>query len=378
MVATVLSGGRTEPLVRRSGGRRYPRRPRSTSWILARVAEVVRETDQATSLWLERFDDGRWEFQPGQFLQVELMVAGALERRAYSISGWSPDHQRVRLTVKRLPGGRVSPILQGLASSGGRLRVAGPSGRFTASAGPGAPRQLLLIGGGSGITPLWSIARSVLDSEPTSRVSLLYGNRSREETIFAAEIDRSCARHPGRFEVRHVLAEPCADLPDARVGILDSSVLASELDRLLASAAIRPEPFLCGPPPVMAAARAELLARGYAAGEIREERFSSPSLLRQRQLGSRTPERLTVLGIEPTGSVEVLPGQTLLSAAQQAGLPLRSSCTMGGCGACKVALRAGEVELAEPNCLTAEERDGGQILPCVAHPRSAVTVEVSA
>jgi ferredoxin-NADP reductase len=155
MVATVLTGGHPEPLIRRSrthvGWRTRRASANAPSW-LAQVVEVVAETPSAGSLWLERVDGGRIDFLPGQFLVVEVVVDGASLRRAYSISSASSDGRRVRITIKRAPGGRASSFLTETVRVGHRLPVHGPSGRFTAGSGPDG-RHVLMIGGGAGSPP---------------------------------------------------------------------------------------------------------------------------------------------------------------------------------------------------------------------------------
>jgi ferredoxin-NADP reductase len=235
------------------------------------------------------------------------------------------------------------------AEVGMRLQVLGPSGEFTA--GVGAGRHLVAIAGGSGITPIMSIARSVLAAEPESRVTLVYGNRTEADVIFAAELARMMAASGGRFAVEHVLGER---MEVACVADADGY-------------------FVCGPEPMMVAARARLLAMGVDAARIKEERFSAPARRQEAQVTSAQPVTIRRAGVAM--DVIVPAGQTLLDAGLAAGVPMKLSCAMGGCGACAVRLTAGEVVMDEPNCLGDAERARGLVLACVARPLSPCTVE---
>jgi ring-1,2-phenylacetyl-CoA epoxidase subunit PaaE len=175
--------------------------------------------------------------------------------------------------------------------------------------------------------------------------------------------------------LRHVLAEPHADLA-CGVGLLDETVLAAELGGLETFADLPVEYYLCGPEPMMAAARALLTRSGVPAQRIFEERFATLRYSDDKK--STTPQQMELrhAGQAPR-QLTVLAGETLLDAGLRAGAALPFSCAMGGCGACKGRLVSGEVVMPEPNCLTAAERQGGHILCCVAQPLSAVSVEVS-
>lgn len=344
-----------------------------------RVERVVRETAGAVTLVLGDPAGAPITFLPGQFFTVLVTVNGQALRRAYSAScapgGEGPS--RVALTVKRVPGGRVSNHLNDEAAQGMTLEVLGPSGTFTPQPSEGTPRHLVLLAGGSGITPLMSIARTVLATEPATHVSLVYGNRREADIIFRDALATLARERPGRFILRHVLSEPPLGW-EGGVGLLDQHRVEDEL----AALPIRPEEpatyFLCGPEPMMREARAALLARGVPAGHIREERFTQPHLRPSSPgtLEALAPRPLTVHLRGAARELTVPAGSTVLEAALASGVPMPYSCAMGGCGACRVTLRSGEVRMEEPNCLTAEERARGQVLACVARPVTPVTVEV--
>jgi ferredoxin-NADP reductase len=314
------------------------------------VIEVRRETRDAVTIALR--DGRRIEFVPGQFLTVVVTVAGETLRRAYSISR-GRDDGGVEITVKRIEGGRVSTWMVEGVQAGMALQVLGPSGEFTADAGAA---HVVAVAGGSGITPIMAIARSVIADG--GRVSLLYGNRDEDSVIFRDELARM--ERGGRLAVTHVIGE-----------ILDAARIAAWAETVAGPrGTVGGETFhVCGPEGLMAAARAALAARG----RLKEERFTAPA--RRTQATVERAQAVTIRRAGVAMDVVVPAGVTLLDAGLAAGVPMKLSCAMGGCGACAVRLTAGEVVMDEPNCLGADERARGMILACVARPATACTVE---
>lgn len=338
-VTNDLLGRRSPPFARRAALGRHHHVIASAHELLAprtvTIAKITRETRDAVTLEL----DATVDFRAGQFLTVMVEIDGVEHRRAYSLCT-APHEGRVAVTVKKL--GLVSSYLNERARVGDRLRILGPSGSFGDAA---TGDEVVLIGGGSGVTPLMSIARSVLHRNPRARISLILGNRTREDVIF---YDALGALESERFSVEHVFGDRfVAELP-----VSDGHY------------------FLCGPAPMMAATREQLLGLGVPRTRIHEETFSSPT-----QKKTRLPtasQRITIGAREATAT----PGQTLLEAGLSAGISMPFSCTMGGCGACRVKLLAGDVEMEEPTCLTAAEREEGYVLACVARAHSPVAIEV--
>lgn len=339
-----------------------------------RIREVLRETPDALTLLLEDPAGAPLRFLPGQFFTLLIEVEGEVLRRAYSVCSSALEPQTVALTCKRMTGGRVSNWLHDNARPGMVLSVLGPSGNFTVEPSPAITRQLVLLGGGSGITPLMAILRAVLAIEPSSRVALIYGNRGHGDIIFRAQLDALAALHGPRFQLRHVLSDPPPGF-SGPVGRLDQAMVRAELDALQLDPSVPTEYFLCGPGGMRDAARAVLSARGVLPAAIREERYGSP----QPPLAGRLSTAPQTVELHAKGRLHtftVQPGETLLEAGLRAKAPMPFSCTMGGCGACKVKLYNGTVAMSEPNCLTDEERAAGCALACIACPESPIVAEV--
>lgn len=344
-----------------------------------RVLRVVRETKDATSLWLADPQGKRIHFEPGQFFTVLVKLPnGETLRRAYSISSL-PDADgaaaEVRITIKRLHKGRASNHINDSIREGDTIEVLGPSGSFTVGPKADNERLAVLLAGGSGITPLASIARTLLVQEPKSQVALIFGNRGKDDIIYRDELNALASEFQGRFTLRHVLSELSEGFA-ATTGILDKETVARELAALSNLDLGSAEYYLCGPEPMMAAVHEALGARGVNAARIREERFQAPARRNAPILPTKPEPVLIRLRGKPEREVIAAPSQTILEAGLAASLPMPFSCTMGGCGACKVKLVSGHVESEEPNCLSNEEKQAGFVLACVSRPSSACVVEV--
>ncbi len=339
-----------------------------------RVAAVRRETQDATSFVLEDPSGASFSFAPGQFVTVVSHVDGETHRRAYSISSLVSELPRFTITVKRVSGGLVSNHLNDAVAEGDSLELQGPSGAFTlAAAGSSAPEQLWLFAGGSGITPIYSILRDALANNPWTRVTLVYANRAKDTVIFREALDDVAREHGDRF--RHVPVLEQRD-PYAEVtGRLDQETCATVCEALEVPSDA--QCFLCGPEPMMDAVRATLLARGVARDHIHEERFTSPQKRTHDAPASRGGHKLEIrFGRSARKSLVTRPDQTILEAGLEAGLDMPFSCTMGGCGACKLKLVQGTVDMVEPNCLLESEKADGAVLACVGCTTSDAVVEV--
>ncbi|HJL05911.1 MAG TPA: ferredoxin--NADP reductase [Polyangiaceae bacterium LLY-WYZ-15_(1-7)] len=383
MVLGALRGRRPSPTVPRKPGPRSEVPPpaadvlplaRTIQTRPLRVAEVVRETADAVSLYLEELDGTPLTFTPGQFMSLDVEVDGKVLRRAYSLASPALEGHAPHVTIKRVEGGRVSNHLNDHAKPGDVLQALGPSGAFTLEPDPTHERTVVLVAGGSGITPIASIASTLLEVEPASRVVLLYGNRRHEDVIFRERLDALKARFGDRFLLDHVLQEPPAGWTGA-TGLLDADTQLARLDALAVPDAPTLEYYVCGPTPMMEATRDALARRGVDPARVHEELFTRPED-RSSDLPPAGPQPLTVRLRGKERELTQGEGETLLEAGLAAGLPMPFSCAMGGCAACKVKLVEGEVDMEEPNCLTPKERAEGWVLACCSRAKKPVTVEV--
>ncbi|MET0425509.1 MAG: 2Fe-2S iron-sulfur cluster-binding protein, partial [Actinoplanes sp.] len=327
-----------------------------------RVTEVVQETAEATTLVLERTADGAaFDFLPGQFFTLVFEIGGRTVRRAYSASS-APGSTRLTVTVKRTTEGYASAHVRDHIRPGAELRILGPSGLFCVDR---PPAELVLLAAGSGITPMMSIIRSTLAGPAGTRITLLYGNRTEADIIFAAALADLARAHPDRLTVHHVLSRPAPNWP-GRAGRLDRETVRSLLIEL--APGDDAHFYSCGPAGMLAGVAEVLDDLGVPAGRRFEEKFGSLAAA-----GDAAEQKMTVGDL---GTVTVAAGQTLLDAGLEAALPMPYSCTVGSCGECRVRLRSGEVTMAEPNCLSPADRARGVILTCVTQPLTEVTVDI--
>jgi 3-ketosteroid 9alpha-monooxygenase subunit B len=307
-----------------------------------RVVDVVDETADAKSFVLE---GGGFTPRPGQFLTVRIGTAA----RCYSLS--SAPHEPLKITVKRTPDGYGSHWMCDNAVVGTELEVLGPVGVFTPAS---LDADLFAFAGGSGITPVMSIIRSVL-SGGTGRVTLVYANRDERSVIFARELVRLTAAHPDRLVVVHWL-ESVQGLPT--------------VPQLAALARPCEEAFVCGPGPFMDAAKAA--ARQAGVERIHVERFVSLS-------SNPFEEAVATSDESPDATVEVeldgehhrfpWPARTrLLDLLLDEGLDAPFSCREGACSACACRLVQGEVKMLHNDVLDEQDLADGYVLACQAVP----------
>jgi ferredoxin-NADP reductase len=370
-----LRGERAPAWLARDGSRYADSRPTGLATRELEVAARTRETDDAITLTLRDAGLSLREgsggelpvIRPGQFFTLLLELPSGALRRAYSVSSDCRIRDRFDVTVKRVDGGRGSSWLHEHAAVGMRLRALGPSGEF----GRTSARKLVLIAGGSGITPMMALLRTWLPAADR-QIALIYGNRSRKDVIFADALAKLEAEHRGRLSIHHALEQPPEGW-SGTVGRCDGPTLARMLDAIPFAREAEVEFLLCGPAPMMAAARELLREREVPDRRIHSESFVAPNLRTDVRLRS---EAVTIVADGREAGIVVAPGQTLLEAGLAAGLALPYSCAMGGCGACKVALERGAVVMREPNCLSEREREAGMILACVANPTGPCCVRV--
>ncbi|GAB3641578.1 FAD-binding oxidoreductase [Spirosoma arcticum] len=209
------------------------------------VKDIVPETPDAVTIQFWHPPNQKLAYQPGQFLTFLLNVNNQTVRRPYALSS-SPDVDGLpAVPVKRLPGGLVSTYLWGHLKPGDRLETLGPMGTFFPRLDPTNNRTVVLIGAGSGIGPLFSIAKSMLAREPTSRVWLIYGNRSQESIIFKTHLDNLEQSYgSGRFRTTHLLSQSVANTAEL-VGYLDERALIHLLVELPAPERARAIFYIC-------------------------------------------------------------------------------------------------------------------------------------
>jgi ring-1,2-phenylacetyl-CoA epoxidase subunit PaaE len=233
-------------------------------------------------------------------------------------------------------------------------------------------RRLLLIGGGSGIVPLQAIARSELQGEPLSQVTLIYGASSPARAIYGAALEALAQDYGSRFGLHWVFETPGL-AEGASTGRLDESGAGALLSKL--ALADFDQVMLCGPDPMRASVRAMLERRGVEPDRIVEESFASP---RAGVMSTDPQDAVLITEIGEHHSIQIRPGQSLLDAALDAGEAIGFSCMSGACGACLVTITEGieNACLDEPNIVATAARDAGLIPACITRLTGPVVFKI--
>ncbi|MCO7613867.1 ferredoxin--NADP reductase [Pseudomonas chlororaphis] len=326
------------------------------------VAAVIEETADARSLVLDVPPElrERFRYKPGQFLSFRVPCAGQMLTRCYSMASSPLCDPQPKVTIKRVAGGRVSNWMNTQVQVGDWLEVLPPAGHFCLAADSDEQRPLILFGGGSGITPVFSILKSVLHAGRRP-VTLVYANRDEASVIFKDELQQLVRAHEPRLEVLHLLDSVQGFVTPAQV-------------RQLLHARRGGEYFICGPAPFMDTVESTLLALGEPRQAIHVERFLSPAdpqpQARQAIEDTDTPSSRS-LSVELDGQAHSLawrPGQTLLQSCRAAGLQVPASCEEGICGACMCRVEQGRTRLAHNAVLSPQELADGWTLACQSYP----------
>lgn len=344
-----------------------------------RLARVVPETADAATFVLDvpaELADA-FAYRAGQFCTFRVPVDGEPLLRCYSMSSAPGVDAELAVTVKRVPGGKVSNWMIDRLAAGDEVEVTLPAGVFClADDGAGGSddkageRELVAYAGGSGITPVFSLVKLAL-ATTDRRVRLLYANRDADSVIFQAALDELAAAHPGRLTVRFHHDDESGYLDDAEV-------------RAFVGDALDGDHYVCGPTPFMDLVERVLLADGVDPARFHIERFTAAedpvaaatSTTTSAGADSNKDDEEesadgTTVTIELDGRTETVrhhPGATVLQTARQAGLSPPFSCEAGSCATCMAKVHEGAVTMFTNNALTDDEVEEGWVLTCQSLP----------
>ncbi len=358
----------------------------SNSYHTLKIVDITHETSDAVTLHFEHPEKQSINYKPGQFLTLIIPIEGKKERRSYSLSSTPHESPRLAVTIKRVAGGKVSNYLIDNARVGQEMEVMEPLGNFCITCDAAQTRNVILLGAGSGITPLMSILKGVLHEEPASKVTLLYGNRDENSVIFKAQLEQLRAENPDRLQIIYIYSQP-KQACDYR-GRMNQSVIIKILERLQLTKINDGVYFMCGPEGMMDEARKALQVLHVPADRVFRESFVSNKLTGEPDNDKHgdvsaadddeiTTQTVTIIYEGAEYSVEVTPDQTILEAALEQDVDLPYSCQAGLCTACRGKCLSGKVHLDEREGLSDAELDEGYVLNCVGHPlTSDVVIEI--
>ncbi|GAA4319977.1 1,2-phenylacetyl-CoA epoxidase subunit PaaE [Flaviaesturariibacter amylovorans] len=346
------------------------------------VKKVQRETDDCVSITFNvppELQDS-FRFRPGQNLTVRKVLNGEELRRSYSICS-SPLDGTLRVAVKQVEGGLFSTWANTALKAGDTLDVLPPTGNFTPELDPQQRKHYVAFAAGSGITPVLSILKTVLATEPGSRCTLVYGNRSKGSIIFKEELEALKDKHIDRFRLYHVLSREKTDAA-VNYGRIDRDKCALMVDKRLLDLDASDEFFICGPEEMIFCVRDYLQEQGVHPKRIHFELFTIPG----QKKSQVATEQEAVSDAGPRSQVQVkldgiafdfdlsYDGHSILDAALKQGADLPYACKGGVCCTCKAKLLEGEVIMKENWGLEPDEVAAGYILTCQAHPRTGTVV----
>ena len=362
----------------------------STSFHSLTVKEIISETEDAFSVVFEVPEElsNSFQYKAGQYLTLRFNIDGTEARRAYSMSS-APFEKDLKVTVKRVKGGLVSNYIADQVFVGSAVDVMPPQGRFTTKIKDDNRRTYYFFGAGSGITPLMSLIKTILEDEPQSTIFLLYGNRDEDCIIFKDELTQLSEKYAGQLIVEHTLSQPLKQRTGGITGFFKKAKMnwqgqIGRIDRKCITRFLDENPkryddtvyYICGPGGMIDTVEAALLGNGIPKDRINIERFVNEHDAKKSNnlpTSDGAAKKVTITLDGEIIRLTVPKGKTILDALIEEKYEPPYSCRAGSCSTCIGKVLNGKVEMEACYALDDDEIEEGYVLTCQSHP---VTEEV--
>lgn len=342
------------------------------------VKEVIQETADAVSLVFEEPENEKVNYKPGQFLTLIQTINNEEIRRAYSLSSCKILGENPTVTIKRVEGGLMSNHIGDTIKTGDQIDILDPMGNFTIDITEKESKHVFLFGGGSGITPLMSIAKTLLATQPNGKVSLVYANRDQNSIIFKNTLDQLVEKYGDRISITQFL-ENAPESWTGHTGYFTEDALQQIITEDTADINNpNVEYMTCGPEPMMNIVMSTLNTLGISESRQHKESFVATKADIDNSNSDEISDQQVKIILEGEEHSFLVPSdKSILEAGLDDGLDIPFSCQSGLCTACRAKCIEGDIDMNGVDTLSKEEKEEGYVLLCVSHPKTAnVKVEV--
>lgn len=338
------------------------------------VKDIIKETHDTLSV---SFKNGGFfnkiSYKPGQFLTMHMPINGEIHKRAYSFSSCPNTDKDLKITIKRVDQGLVSNYVHDCLKVGDKLEVDKSMGSFYVEPKKNNIKTYVLFAGGSGVTPVFSIIKSVLATELKSKILLIYANQNIDSIIFHKNLEVLLKKYPNQFKVEHILSSLNKESDNYHSGLLTENLLT----KIFNTHNLKFENhtyMICGPFGYMEKAKELLKLNGISREKIKIEVFKMPTI---KLSGKDLISSVTIKTNGQVHDIKVRGDKSILQQAMSDNIPLPYSCRSGMCSTCKATCVSGDIKMIEGHFLDEKEVENGKILTCVSYPESeSVVIEL--
>jgi ring-1,2-phenylacetyl-CoA epoxidase subunit PaaE len=357
-----------------------------------KVKSIQKETNDSVSVTLDIPENlkNEFDYKSGQYLTFKVNIDGEDHNRSYSLCSSKYLNEAPAVAVKVVKNGKVSTYFNQKLKAGDSVEVMPPMGNFFVEINPQNQKHYILFGGGSGITPLFSILKSVLSQENESKITLFYANYNSQSVIFKNQLNELAAKNPARLKIIHVFDAPVKSggfLGFGKKSNEELEFVAGRLDVKMTLQLLREhtdlnfkqsEFFMCGPGGLMDSVSNALNTLAIPAEKVHREYFTEKSeeFKQEATVGSASGEtfsgksQVKVIYDGNEYSFQMNEKETILDAALDANVDPPFACMVGACTTCRAKLVEGKVHMTDSEALTKKEIEEGYILTCQSHPKS--------